>query len=123
MLSEEIKNIKFNQVVSIYKNGDLEIYLAHTGLIEIGFTFKGSHEESQSKNHFSIKEVREMINIAKEVIIYFHCERNRTVYCDIYNKDDYTRKRETLAYALGFWAIGEEEFFEIAGDNIWTIPR
>ena len=123
MLSEEVKNIKFNQVISIYKNKDIEIYLAHTGLIEIGFTFAGSHKQSNSKNHFSYTHVKEMIAIASEVIYYYHRDRNRTVYCDIYNKDSYTLKREKLALSLGFVPLKEGEYFDVGGDNIWVIPR
>jgi len=119
MLAEAIKNIKFNQVVSIFIDGDLEIYLAHTGLLEVGFTFKGKHEESTVKNHFSYKQVREMIKITEEVIYFYH-NKNRTIYCDIYNKDSYTPKREKLASLLGFSPLPNGEYFDVKGENIWV---
>ena len=122
-ISEAVKTLKFNQTISVYKDGDLEIYLAHTGLIEVGFTFGGQHSESKVKNTLTYGQIRKAIEAAAEIIYYYHRDRNRTVYCDIYNKDNYTPKREKLAEALGFIPLAPEEFFEVAGDNIWVIPR
>lgn len=90
----------YGETVYFYEDGDLRWYIKNQGLCEIGFKFKGSFAESELKNTISVSSWREAIKRAKEIVST--CKKvDWTIFADVYDKDDYTYKREKLTKSLG----------------------
>ena len=125
-MSQVIANIINNtmmvdDIYIIHEDKELEIYIAHKGLCEIGFKFKGAYSESSIKNTISIASWRKALQKCKDIMATCR-EVGWTVFADIYNKDNYTLKREKLACSLGLSPI-KDSHFEVGGDNIWKLKR
>ena len=104
-MSEVIANIINNTMIMgdiyiIHQDKELQVYIAHKGLCEIGFKFKGAYSESSVKNTICIASWRKALQKCKDIMATCR-EVGWTVFADIYNKDSYTPKREKLAKRLG----------------------
>ena len=93
--------LDIEDTIIFYQEGDFEWYIKNQGLCEIGFKFKDSFKESDTKNTISLASWRQAIKRSKDIVLTCN-EVGWTIFADIYDKDSYTNKREKLAKRLGF---------------------
>ena len=92
---------EYEDTIIFYQEGEFTWYIKNQGLCEIGFKFKDSFSEAETKNSISIASWKKAIARSKDIIATCK-ELGWTIFADVYDKDNYTPKREKLAKRLGF---------------------